>query len=117
MKETEKARFLKKIADGDGLPSLSPLTIRLVELAADDRSSASDLANIIEKDPALTTRLLRLVNSAFFARRQQITSVTRGVVQVGFKQVRVMALSLSLRDTFPLGKVGGMHYDHFWIGP
>jgi HD-like signal output (HDOD) protein len=114
MKETEKARFLKKIADGDGLPSLSPLTIRLVELAADDRSSASDLANIIEKDPALTTRLLRLVNSAFFAQRQQITSVPRGVVQVGFKQVRVMALSLSLRDTFPLGKVGGMHYDHFW---
>ena len=114
MKETEKARLLEKIADGEGLPSLSPLTIRLVELAADDRSSASDLAHIIEKDPALTTRLLRLVNSAFFAQREKITSVLRGVVQVGFNQVRLMALSLSLRDTFPLGKVGGMHYDHFW---
>ncbi len=114
MKETEKARLLKKIADGEGLPSLSPLTIRLVEMAADDRSSASDLAHIIEKDPALTTRLLRLVNSAFFAQREKITSVLRGVVQVGFNQVRLMALSLSLRDTFPLGKVGGMHYDHFW---
>jgi len=114
MKKTEKARLLKKIADGEGLLSLSPLTIRLVELAADDRSSASDLSHIIEKDPSLTTRLLRLVNSAFFARREQITSVLRGVVQVGFKQVRLMALSLSLRDTFPLGKVGGMHYDHFW---
>lgn len=114
MKEREKAKLLKKITDGEGLPSLSPLTIRLVELAADDRSSASDLARIIEKDPALTTRLLRLVNSAFFARREQITSVSRGVVQVGFKQLRVMVLGLSLRDTFPLGKVGGMHYDHFW---
>ena len=114
MNDTEKTRFLKKIADADGLPSLSPLTIQLVELAADDQSSASDLAHIIEKDPALTTRLLKLVNSAFFARREQITSVPRGVVQVGFNQVRVMALSLSLRDTFPLGKVGGMHYDHFW---
>jgi signal transduction histidine kinase len=114
MKETEKARLLEKIADGEGLPSLSPLTIRLVELAADDRSSASDLAHIIEKDPALTTRLLRLVNSAFFAQREKITSVLRGIVQVGFNQVRLMALSLSLRDTFPLGKVGGMHYDHFW---
>ena len=114
MKETEKARLLEKIADGEGLPSLSPLTIRLVELAADDRSSASDLAHIIEKDPALTTRLLRLVNSALFAQREKITSVLRGVVQVGFNQVRLMALSLSLRDTFPLEKVGGMHYDHFW---
>ena len=114
MKETEKARLLKRIAEGEGLPSLSPLTIRLVELAADDRSSASDLAQIIEKDPSLTMRLLRLVNSAFFVQREQITSVLRGVVRVGFKQVRLMALSLSLRDTFPLGKVGGMHYDHFW---
>jgi HD-like signal output (HDOD) protein len=114
MKETEKARLLKKIADGNGLPSLSPLAIQLVRLAADDRSSASDLANIIEKDPALTTRLLKLVNSAFFGRRGRITSIPRGVVQVGFNEVRVMALSLSLRDTFPLGKVGGMHYDHFW---
>jgi HD-like signal output (HDOD) protein len=114
MKETEKARLLKKIADGEDLPSLSPLTIRLVELASDDRSSASDLAHVIENDPSLTMRLLRLVNSAFFARREQITSVLRGVVQLGFKQVRLMALSLSLRDTFPLGKVGGMHYDHFW---
>lgn len=114
MNETVKARLLKKIADGEGLPSLSPLTIRLVEIAADDCSSASDLASIIEKDPALTTRLLRLVNSAFYARRERITSVRRGVVQVGFNQVRLMALSLSLRDTFPLGKVGAMHYDHFW---
>jgi HD-like signal output (HDOD) protein len=114
MNEREKARLLKRIVDGQCLPSLSPLAIKLVNLAADDQSSASDLADIIEKDPALTTRLLRLVNSAFFGRREKLTSVARGVVRVGFKQVRVMALSLSLRDTFPLGRVGGMHYDHFW---
>jgi len=114
MNEREKARLLKRIVDGQGLPSLSPLAIKLVKLAADDQSSASDLADIIEKDPALTTRLLRLVNSAFFGRREEVTSVARGVVRVGFKQVRVMALSLSLRDTFPLGRVRGMHYDHLW---
>lgn len=112
--EKEKARLVKRIVDGGDLPSLSPLAIRLVELASNDQSSASDLAGVIEKDPALTTRLLRLVSSALFARGEEITSVSRGIVQVGFNQVRIMALSLSLRDTFRLGSAGGMDYDHFW---
>ena len=114
MEEHQKAKLLKKIIDSDGLPSLSPLAIQLVEFAADDQSSARDLASIIEKDPGLTTRLLKLVGSAFFARVQRITSVTHAVTLLGFKRVRIMALSLSLRDTFPMGKIKGMDYDHFW---
>jgi HD-like signal output (HDOD) protein len=110
----EKATFLKKIVDGNGLPTLSPLTVQLIELASDDRSSAQDLATIIEKDPGLTTRLLKLVGSAFFARAERVTTVTQAIVRLGFKKVRIMALSLSLRDTFPMGKIEGMDYDHFW---
>jgi HD-like signal output (HDOD) protein len=114
MEERNKAKLLKKIVDSDGLPSLSPLAVQLVELAADDRSSAPDLAAIIEKDAGLTTRLLKMVSSAFFARPEPVTSIPQAVVLVGFKRLRVMALSLSLRDTFPMGKRGSMDYDHFW---
>ena len=114
MEENPKVKLLKKIIDSEGLPSLSPLAIQLVEFAADDQSSASDLASIIEKDPSLTTRLLKLVGSAFFTRVQRITSVTHAVMLLGFKRVRIMALSLSLRDTFPMGKIKGMDYDYFW---
>jgi len=114
VEENPKVKLLKKIIDSEGLPSLSPLAIQLVEFAADDQSSASDLASIIEKDPSLTTRLLKLVGSAFFTRVQRITSVTHAVMLLGFKRVRIMALSLSLRDTFPMGKIKGMDYDYFW---
>ncbi|UCF83774.1 MAG: HDOD domain-containing protein [Desulfobacteraceae bacterium] len=114
MEDHQKAKLLKKIIESDGLPSLSPLAIQLVEFAADDQSSARDLASIIEKDPGLTTRLLKLVGSAFFARLQRITSVTHAVALLGFKRVRIMALSLSLRNTFPMGKIKSMDYDHFW---
>jgi HD-like signal output (HDOD) protein/anti-sigma regulatory factor (Ser/Thr protein kinase) len=114
VEDHRKAKLLKKIVDSEGLPSLSPLAIQLVELAADDQSSAHDLAAVIEKDPSLTTRLLRLVGSALYARAEPITSISQAVVLVGFKRLRVMALSLSLRDTFPMGKKGSMDYDHFW---
>ena len=114
MKDLKKTNLLKKIFDSEGLPSLSPLTIRLIELAADDRSSAKDLALIIEKDPGLTARLLKLVGSAFFSRSEPVHSIGQAVVLLGFKRVRIMALSLSLRDTFPMGTRDGMDFDHFW---
>ena len=106
--------MLKKIVDSESLPSLSPIAVQLVELAADDRSSAPDLAAIIEKDPSLTTRLLKLVGSAFYARPKRVSSISQAVVLLGFKRVRLMALSLSLRDTFPMGEHEGMDYNHFW---
>ena len=114
MENREKAKLLKRILDSQGLPSLSPLAIKLVELAADDRSSARDLAAIIEQDPGLATRLLRLVGSAFFARPQPVTSISQAVVLLGFKRMRIMGLTLSLRDTFPMGGTEGMDYNHFW---
>jgi len=112
--ERQRTRLLKKILDSNDLPGLSPLAIRLVELATDDRTSARDLSTIIEKDPALTTRLLKLVGSAFFARPGVVTSIPHAVVLLGFKKVRIMALTLSLQDTFPIGKRKGMDYNYFW---
>ena len=114
MEAQQKAKLLKKILDGEVLPSLSPLTIRLVEIAADDRSSARDLAEIIEKDPSLATRLLKLVGSAFFARQVKVTSISQAIVLLGFQRVRIMGLSLSLRDALPLNKIEGMDYNLFW---
>src|SRR5512134_2895181 len=114
METTEKSKLLHQIAANDFLPSLSPLTIQLIEAAADEQSSVLDLTRIIEQDPGLTTRLLKLVNSAYFARRSRISSVSHAIIMAGFKKVRLMALNISLRDTFPLGRVAGMDYDLFW---
>ena len=114
METTEKSKILYQITTNDFLPSLSPLAVQLIEAAADENSSVLDLNRIIEQDPGLTTRLLKMVNSAHFARRSRISSVSHAIIMAGFKKVRLMALNISLRDTFPLGRVGGLDYDLFW---
>ncbi|MEE4353837.1 MAG: HDOD domain-containing protein [Desulfatiglans sp.] len=115
MDHQSKTELLKRIADGDGFPTLPALVVRMIEIASDDRASAQDLAAIIEKDPGLTTRLLRLAGSAFFSRPVPAASISRAIVFLGFKKVRVMALSLSLRNMFPEGgKKGALDYDYFW---
>jgi HD-like signal output (HDOD) protein len=114
MEISQKTNILQKIASNDYLPSLSPLTIQLIDLAADENSSILDLARVIEQDSGLTARLLKMVNSAYHARREPVSSISYAVMVAGFKKIRMMALNISLRDTFPLGKVGGMDYDYFW---
>ncbi len=114
MEPIDKSTILNQIAANDYLPSLSPLTIQLIGLAADEHSSILDLTRIIEKDPGLTARLLKIVNSAFYAHREPISSISYAVMVAGFNKIRVMALNISLKDTFPLGKVSGMDYDFFW---
>jgi HD-like signal output (HDOD) protein/nitrogen-specific signal transduction histidine kinase len=73
-----------------------------------------DLTRIIEQDPGLTARLLKIVNSAFYGHKEEISSISYAVMVAGFKKIRMMALNISLKDTFPLGKVNGMDYDYFW---
>ncbi len=112
--KTASVELLDQLESGRGLPVLSPVAIKLVELASDDTSSAQDLVNLIEKDPPLVSRLLTLANSAFYRASVSISTPAQAVIRVGFDRLRVMALSISLRDTFPMGKIGPLDYEKFW---
>lgn len=102
------------IAAGYNLPALSPIAMEAVEMASQDGIPASNLAAVIERDPALAARLIKLANSAFFKTGNPVSTLTQAIVKIGFDRVRMMALSISLRDTFPMGKRGAMDYEKFW---
>ncbi|MDX9715277.1 MAG: HDOD domain-containing protein [Dissulfurispiraceae bacterium] len=106
--------IIERIKSGYSLPSLSTVAMKLVDMASSETSSIDEMSNLIEKDPALTVRLLKTANSAFFKTQQPITTVDQSIMRIGINHLRMMALSLSLRDTFPLGKVGSMDYEKFW---
>ena len=108
--------ILERVFARGSVPSLSPLVVKLVEMASDDKASAKNLAGVIEQSPGLTVRLLRLVNSpAHRVSEAEVTGVQRAVVLLGLREVRIMALSISLRDTLPVKK-GDHIYHAFWRG-
>jgi two-component system, cell cycle response regulator len=78
------------------LPSLPLVAVRLLELTLDDRSSAHDLARVIETDPALAAKVLRIVNSAAYGLRRKIASVSQAVALLGFAGIRALALGVTL---------------------
>ena len=110
---TEK-EIIEKIRSGYSLPSLSAVAVKLVEIASNESCSVAQMVELIERDPGLTARLISIANSAFFRGAEPISTVEQSIMRVGSNHLRVMALSLSLRDTFPMGKVGPMDFEKFW---
>ncbi len=89
--------FAEKLLKESGRLSTLPQTMsEVLRLAKDERSSAGDMAEVIMRDPTLTTDILKIVNSPFFGAPRQIGSVTQAVVTIGMREVTAVALSASV---------------------
>jgi HD-like signal output (HDOD) protein len=82
------------------LATLPEVTSRIIATVENPRSSASELHKIISHDPALVTRILKLVNSAFYGLPQQINSIDRAIVLLGLNAVKNIAVAASLGQMF-----------------
>ncbi|AVO40160.1 serine/threonine protein kinase [Simplicispira suum] len=90
--------LLRRMRNKTDFPALSESIGKIQRMAMSDTESISSVTNEILKDVALTNKLLRLVNSAHYARGDSIGTVSRAVVLVGFNGIRNMALSLVLLE-------------------
>jgi serine/threonine protein kinase len=90
--------LLRRMRSKTDFPALSSSVARIQSMVTSDKESISSITNEILKDVALTNKLLRLVNSAHYARGNSIGTVSRAVSLVGFNGIRNMALSLVLLE-------------------
>ncbi len=89
---------LRKFRNIENLFTLPSISREIMELVGDDLVAASKMAKIIEKDPVLTSRLLKVVNSAFYGFRRQIDSVEHAVVILGNDEVINLAFSIAVHQ-------------------
>lgn len=92
---------LESIEDVGTLPQVMARILAIVE---DDSSTALDLASEISRDQALTTRILRAVNSAYYGFQRQILTVPEAVVILGFNEVERLALAIAVINTLGMGR-------------
>ncbi len=84
----------------DALPPLPAVALRVMQVAQDPKSSASDLALVISADPGLSARILRISNSAAYRRSRDVTSVQEALVVLGFVQARNVAISSAITSAY-----------------
>jgi HD-like signal output (HDOD) protein len=88
---------LKKVTT---IATLPQVTMQIIKTVEDPRSTAQSLNKIVSHDPALVTRILKVVNSAFYGLPGQIGSVERAIVVMGLNGIKNIAVAASLGQLF-----------------
>ena len=88
------------------IATLPEITLRIVELVESPTSTAQDLQRVISNDPALCSRILKVVNSAFYGLPGQIATIDRAIVLLGLNAVKNIAVAASLVKLFRGGDMG-----------
>ena len=92
-----------------------PAIFQAVKKVVDDPdTTAMDLSRVISADPAMTARVLKLINSAFWGFSRQIDSLSRAVSLLGMLQVHDMVLSTAVVETFDRIRPQQMDVARFW---
>ncbi|WMU93258.1 ribonuclease Y [Microcystis phage MaAM05] len=104
--------ILKRIRD---IPSLPDVVNRILAIINQPNTPASEIAKLISYDPGLTSKVLRMVNSAAYGFQRQISSIQHGIMILGFTNVRGLVLSASIFKLFEgHAHPGGLNHQQFW---
>lgn len=80
------------------LPSMPAVAAKVMAIADSSVVSISELEEIISKDQAFSTRLLKIANSAFYKRHREIDTVSLAVMLIGFRPMKSLAVAASVKD-------------------
>jgi response regulator RpfG family c-di-GMP phosphodiesterase len=99
----------------DRLPSIPALYVQIVEKLQDPDIGVDEIGSIVAKDLAMTAKILKLVNSAFFGLGHQISSPGEAVSYLGMETIKSLVLSVHAFSQFSSAKLGQFSIDALWI--
>ncbi|MCF6353943.1 MAG: HDOD domain-containing protein [Candidatus Polarisedimenticolaceae bacterium] len=101
MKDKHYANLFHKLQDGDfEIPSMPNIAIRISKAVNNPDATSTDIARIIQMDPALAARIIHIVNSPLYASRHRIDNCPDAVTRLGRATTRSLVLSFILKNLF-----------------
>ncbi len=82
------------------LPTLPEIALRVKEAVDHPEASLHSIAEVISKDPALTARMIKIANSAYYARAVKASNVTQAVNRIGLAAIKNIAISMAMEQLF-----------------
>jgi putative nucleotidyltransferase with HDIG domain len=99
----------------DGMPAFPKSVEKILELTRDVSCTPRDLVQVIDKDPVVTVKILKVVNSAYYSLPKQITSISHAVVYLGFNTIKNLALSIAAIGMLPKRNEAGFDVDQYLL--
>lgn len=111
----QKTELLKEIAANPNIPSPPTVVLRVLDQASTPNCTIADLCKIIQVDPGLAGRILRIVNSATFGLSRPVASIQRALAVVGINSARLLVLTISFPEMQrKMGKVNAAWARSYW---
>jgi len=106
--------LLDRVLKSPRLPSLPTIAIEVIDLVQQQDVNIKQIANTISHDPALSSKILKTVNSSFYGQAHSVATISHALVILGLNSVKTLALGFSLVGNLKDG--GGDGFDHvsFW---
>lgn len=102
------------IGEQINLPSPPTIAAQILKTIQNKESSLNDLEKIISMDPALTSKLLRIANSAFYALPYEISNVNRALSILGTNVIKNIALSFVFAGNLRGETDSSFDFEYFW---
>ena len=101
-------QLINRIRQCPNLPSLPTIAMQVLDLAQKADVDIAEIARIISRDPALSSKILRTVNSSFYARSQNVSTISHALVILGLQSVKTLVLGFSLVSNLTKSKGTGL---------
>jgi len=99
----------------DAMPAFPKSVQKILELTRDVNCTPKDLVEVIDKDPVVTVKILKVVNSAYYSLPKQITSIGHAVVYLGFNTIKNLALSIAAIGMLPKDNASGFDVQQYLL--
>ncbi len=111
----ESNEIYKKLDRIEDLPTLPAIALEVNKMLEDLNTSIKDLSSTIEKDQSIASKILKLVNSAFFGLSTKVSSIPHAMTLLGFNTVRNAVVSVSIVKAFK-NRISSNDFDikEFW---
>jgi len=108
--------ILEKIKSIKGLPTLPEVVQNATMMLENPLITAQEIGNVISKDIAISSKVLKLVNSSFYGFPRTIDTISQAVVILGFNTLKNTILSVGIIDAFPsISGDNGFDEYGFWL--
>lgn len=109
-----RERVLDRVLQSPRLPSLPTIALEVIDLVRRQDVNFKQIANTIQHDPALSTKILKTVNSSFYGQAHAISTISHALVVLGLNSVKTLALGFSLVSNIKKEADGGFDHMAFW---
>ena len=105
---------LTRIMNNPQMPTLPAVAVQILELTSRRDVELSEIARVIEHDPAIASRVLKTVNSSFYGLTRRVGSIRQALAYLGMETVKGLVLGFSLARTFKGDEDVVFDFNDYW---